>query len=53
MFIYNCVAFDVVFLRTPGALRFALVRYSTIAARVQYCFRSLFTLEFFLPMECK
>lgn len=26
MFIYNCVAFDVVFLRTVGALRFALVQ---------------------------
>ena len=55
MFLSVTVASDVVLLCTDmSAVRSRIVaQTSTVALRVKYCLDSLFTLEFFLPMECK
>lgn len=56
VYLRNCVAFDVVLLGTEACavkvLHMVQMK-STVALRVKYRFNSLFTLEFFLPMECK
>lgn len=54
VFICSCVTFDVRVHTEVCAWRSDLVQVTgTVALQVKYRFHSLFTLEHFLPMECK